>query len=251
MFLSYDAALAYPAAADYLSPPLAHCQMPTPRRSSVPAPSASPHESPPAPPRLDIERLAADGLGPVSFAVSSGECLCLSGPSGCGKTRLLRAIADLDAHTGRVALDGVEQAAIGAAEWRRRVGLLPAENHWWLERAGDHFGTLPTAATLARLELNPRLLSEPITRLSSGERQRFALLRLLANRPQVLLLDEPTSNLDAHSGERVETLIGAYREREQAAVVWVSHDAEQIRRLNGRYLRMHPDGTLAMPGAPR
>jgi ABC-type iron transport system FetAB ATPase subunit len=74
-----------------------------------------------------------------------------------------------------------------------------------------------------------------VTRLSSGEKQRLALLRLLANQPRVLLLDEPTANLDPQNTRRVEAMIAAYREARGAAVVWISHDREQAARVCDRH----------------
>ena len=176
-------------------------------------------------------------IGPVSFSLDAGECLCLSGPSGTGKSLLLRAIADLDPHEGSVWLDGTASDAIAPALWRCRVGLLPPDSSWWLPRAIDHFHDgqpLP----LDSLGLEPGLLGEPVARLSSGERQRLALLRLLANTPRVLLLDEPTANLDPASTLRVEAVIGEFRKTHQAAVIWVSHDPAQIARVANRHLRV-------------
>lgn len=169
--------------------------------------------------------------------MTGGQCVGISGPSGSGKTRLLRAIADLDVHEGQVALDGVARERFRPSDWRRRVGLLPADNHWWLERVVDHVREVDEEA-LERLGLEQDLLVQPVARLSSGERQRFALLRLLANRPTVLLLDEPTANLDAHSAARVEELLARYQKDAGAGVLWVSHDLEQIRRVASRRFRM-------------
>jgi ABC-type iron transport system FetAB ATPase subunit len=186
---------------------------------------------------LQIKNLRRLMIGPVSFTVAAGECLCLSGPSGAGKSLLLRAIADLDPHEGEVWLDGIPCEAIAPAQWRGRVGLLPPESSWWLPRASDHFhdGYPPP---LESLGLDSGLLREPIARLSSGERQRLALLRLLVHAPRVLLLDEPTANLDPASARRVEALIADYRQARQAAVIWVSHDQEQIARVANRHVRV-------------
>ena len=176
-------------------------------------------------------------IGPVSFSLDAGDCLCLSGPSGTGKSLLLRAIADLDPHEGETWLDGTSCEAVAPAQWRRHVGLLPPDSSWWLPRAIDHFhGGQPLS--LDSLGLEPGLLGEPVARLSSGERQRLALLRLLANTPRVLLLDEPTANLDPASVRRVEAVISEYRKTHQAAVIWVSHDPAQIARVANRHLRV-------------
>jgi ABC-type iron transport system FetAB ATPase subunit len=87
-----------------------------------------------------------------------------------------------------------------------------------------------------------------VAQLSSGEKQRLALLRLMVNRPRVLLLDEPTANLDPENVTRVEKLVAAYLRREGAAVLWVSHDPEQTRRVAQRRLRLQA-GRLKRDGA--
>jgi ABC-type iron transport system FetAB ATPase subunit len=176
-------------------------------------------------------------LGPVNLSVDEGECLCITGPSGGGKSLLLRAIADLDPHDGEVLLDGVPAQDIEPEKWRRQVALLPPESSWWLPQAGDHFHNgMPVS--LERLALSEGILQQPVSRLSSGERQRLALLRLLTNQPRVLLLDEPTANLDTTNTRRVEDVIDAYRDRYQAAVIWVSHDNAQVQRVANRHVEL-------------
>jgi ABC-type iron transport system FetAB ATPase subunit len=177
------------------------------------------------------------GLAPVDLNIAAGELVLLSGPSGSGKSLLLRAIADLDPHGGTVRLGGRVREDMAPSDWRRRVGLLLAESGWWARVVGAHFsdsGRDPGADLSWRLDalgFTPEVLDWPVTRLSTGERQRLALLRLLAQRPEALLLDEPTANLDPDNRERVEQLILDYCQRQSAAVLWVSHDPEQRRRL--------------------
>jgi ABC-type iron transport system FetAB ATPase subunit len=186
---------------------------------------------------LQIKELARPMLGPVNLSVDEGECLCITGPSGGGKSLLLRAIADLDPHDGEVLLDGVPAQDIEPEKWRRQVALLPPESSWWLPQAGDHFHNgMPVS--LERLALSEGILQQPVSRLSSGERQRLALLRLLTNQPRVLLLDEPTANLDTTNTRRVEDVIDAYRDRYQAAVIWVSHDNAQVQRVANRHVEL-------------
>ncbi len=196
--------------------------------------------------RLRVDTLTTRGLGPVSFTLAPGECAFLSGPSGAGKTLLLRAIADLDPHEGDVYLDGVPQARFAPTEWRRRVGMLPAESRWWDDLVGPHFRE-PDEAGLASLGFSPEVLGWSVVRLSSGEKQRLALLRLLANRPRVLLLDEPTANLDPASAARVEALLDDYRHARGASLLWVSHDPAQIERVGGQRYRF-ADGRLTRAG---
>ena len=170
--------------------------------------------------------------------MDQGECLCISGPSGSGKTRLLRTIADLDMHEGRAFLDGVACDDFRPADWRCHVGLLLSESQWWKDRVGEHFNDHLGTEQLSALGLAPSLMDQAVNRLSSGERQRLALLRLLANRPQVLLLDEPTANLDPENGQRVETLLSRYQAETGATLLWVSHDPAQIGRVATRHMRM-------------
>jgi ABC-type iron transport system FetAB ATPase subunit len=193
---------------------------------------------------LQIERLQRPAIGPVSLDVAAGECVCISGPSGTGKSQLLRAIADLDPHDGEVRLSGHAATTITPPEWRRQVGLLPPESSWWLASVSDHFrpgASLP----LAEVGLTEAILEQPVARLSSGEKQRLALLRLLANQPRVLLLDEPTANLDPENTRRVEAVVAAYRESRGAAIIWVSHDRGQAARVCDRHYAI-VDGDLEL-----
>jgi putative ABC transport system ATP-binding protein len=163
--------------------------------------------------------------------------VCLTGASGSGKTLFLRAIADLDPHEGRVLVDGAACRETEAPVWRRRVGLLPAESRWWRATVGEHMEALDPG-WLDALALPRESLAWPVTRLSSGERQRLAMLRVLSRRPEVLLLDEPTANLDSDAIRRAEALLADYRSRHATAGIWVSHDPAQARRVAKRVLRL-------------
>jgi ABC-type iron transport system FetAB ATPase subunit len=171
--------------------------------------------------------------GPFDFTVGAGKCLAVHGPSGSGKTLLLRAIADLDPHVGEVKLGETPQTAYSGPQWRSRVGLLVAESHWWSERVGEHFEGVADGwrSNLAELGFDEAVLDKDVEQLSSGERQRLALLRMLARGPSVLLLDEPTANLDPENAARVEALLTAYRDERSAPLIWVSHDRAQRRRV--------------------
>jgi ABC-type iron transport system FetAB ATPase subunit len=196
---------------------------------------------------LRIEALRFLGNGPLDLVVGGGECVTVSGPSGAGKTLLLRAIADLDETSGRVALGGDDRDSMPAPEWRRRVALLMAESVWWRETVGDHFST-PDRSLLAKLGFSADVMTWVVSRLSSGERQRLGLARLLANRPRALLLDEPTANLDRENSARVETIVADYREENDAAVLWVTHDAEQAARVGSRGFRLEGGRLFAEVG---
>ncbi len=154
----------------------------------------------------------------------------MSGPSGSGKTRLLRVLADLDPHRGSVRWRERPCAAVPAPEWRRRVGLLPAEPRFWRPSVGQHFPEDgdSLAGELAGLRLDPEVRNADPALLSTGERSRLALLRLLLNAPEVLLLDEPTANLDQSNRALVIDRIDRYRKERDAPVVWVSHLPEVV-----------------------
>lgn len=176
-------------------------------------------------------------LQPIDLVIGAGECVTISGPSGAGKTLLLRAFADLDVHQGLAFLDAWEQRQLSGPEWRRRVAYLPAESHWWAERVVQHFAHNGTDL-LGRLGFEPECLTWEVSRLSSGERQRLALARQLAQKPEALLLDEPTANLDEHNRWLVEQCVARYCEKHKAATLWISHDAAQRRRVSSRRFRL-------------
>lgn len=197
--------------------------------------------------RLVLEGFGCRGLGPIRLQLAAGECLGLSGPSGSGKTLLLRAIADLDPHEGGLYLEGLPYQELSGPEWRRRVGLLPAETYWWDDRVGAHFAQ-PDMHLLALLGFDLQCMEWQVSRLSSGERQRLGLARLLAQQPQVLLLDEPTANLDAANTRRVESCVDDYRRSHQAAVLWVSHSPEQRQRVASRQLHLEQNRLTELEG---
>jgi ABC-type iron transport system FetAB ATPase subunit len=182
---------------------------------------------------LRVERLQVAGLPPLSFEVADGECLAVEGASGAGKTLLLRAIADLDPAAGDVVVDGEERREMPAHAWRRRVRYCAAEPAWWTDTPR---GCLPVSnpARLDRLmqslDVDATLLDRPVAVLSTGERQRLALVRALLDEPKVLLLDEPTGALDPQSSALTEELI-RFQMLSGHSVVLVSHDRAQVERL--------------------
>lgn len=184
---------------------------------------------------LRITQLAVGPLADVNLAIEPGEVLCLSGPSGSGKTRLLRAIADLEPHEGKVALDGLCQFDIPAHQWRRDVMLVPAESQWWADTVAEHFpgGEVPGWQALG-FARSPFEWS--VSRLSSGEKQRLALLRALALKPKALLLDEPTANLDGESRHATENWLHERITQDRLSVLWVAHDEDQITRMADRHM---------------
>jgi putative ABC transport system ATP-binding protein len=192
------------------------------------------------PVRLRIAGLRSALSGPFDLTVAAGECIAVTGPSGSGKSLFLRMLADLDPHEGEVALDGLERRSFAPPEWRRRVVYNAAEPGWWEERVAPHFPgeRLQTARTLApRVGLDPSLLDAPLPRLSTGERQRLALIRALSLDPPVLLLDEPTGALDEHSTDLVEAVLRD-RLHTGTTILMVTHSPEQAARLGHRKFHM-------------
>lgn len=190
------------------------------------------------PTALVVEELGFDQFGPFSLTLQAGECIGLSGPSGSGKTRLLRSVADLDVHTGCTWLDGVPCEDIPPPAWRRQVALLPAESAWWHDDVGAHFLQVPTSEKLESLGFDEDVMTWRVDRLSSGEKQRLAMLRLLSVQPRILLLDEPTANLDEDNADKVESLVAQYLYDTSAAAIWVGHALRQLQRVANRHYRI-------------
>src|SRR5260370_20573729 len=119
-------------------------------------------------------------------------------------------IADLDPNQGQVGLNGRERASVPAPEWRKQATYVSAESGWWADMVIEHFAANSrgkVAALAARLGLRADLLDAPVAQLSTGEKQRFSLVRALLPSPPVLLLDEPTGPLDEGSVVAVEALL--------------------------------------------
>lgn len=192
---------------------------------------------------LTVRQLTRPGLEPVDLDVADGECIALSGPSGAGKTIALRAIADLDPNRGTVSLDGADRESMPAPQWRQQVCYMAAEPGWWAETPGAHFPDRAAAAPwLPELNLTPEMLDAPLARLSTGERQRLALVRVLLLVPRVMLLDEPTSGLDPEATARIEDILKAQMER-GTSIILVTHAREQAIRMAHRRFTIH-DGKV-------
>ena len=185
---------------------------------------------------LRVEGLTRLGLGPFDFEVADGACLAVTGPSGAGKSVLLRAIADLDVNVGRVRTGRMARADVSGPQWRRAVALLPAESGWWADAVAAHFRDVAAVRPLLeRVGLDGQALDWQVARLSTGERHRLALLRALEQGPEVLLLDEPTTMLDAGTTGLVEDMLRA-RMALGLTIVMVTHDPEQPGRIADRVM---------------
>lgn len=182
---------------------------------------------------LKINNLSFHNRGPVNLTVQPAECVCISGKSGAGKTLFLRTIIDFEPHDGTVLYDDLDAQTIPAPQWRKIAGLLPTESSWWFDTVGKHFNTYDEKL-FSLLGFNRDVMAWQINRLSSGERQRLALMRLLLLKPKVLLLDEPTGNLNENNVKDVEKVIIQFKDRYQVPVIWISHSPDQIARVADR-----------------
>jgi phosphate-transporting ATPase len=192
---------------------------------------------------LTVRDLKRAGIEIPDFELAAGEAMAVLGPSGSGKSLFLRALADLDPNEGDLRLGGEGREAMSGPHWRRRVTYVPAESGWWAERVGEHFESWDIAAPWAeRLGVPAEAGGWPVSRLSTGERQRLALVRAMAQGARILLLDEPTSGLDVQATRAVEERLREFVTN-GGGLIFVTHDPAQAERLARRCLRFAKAGT--------
>ncbi len=213
-----------------------------------------------------LERDAVHALRGVSLEIEKGEYLAIVGPSGCGKSSLLNLLGAIDAPTsGTVEIDGRNVGTLGDREVTdfrlRHIGfvfqrfyLLPIltarENvELPMAEAGVSSAERRRRSTelLQYVDLGERVRHRP-SQLSGGEQQRVAIARALANRPSLLLADEPTGELDARTGQEIISLFGRLN-ADGTTVVVVTHD-ESLARAARRVVHMR-DGEIVQDEVPR
>ena len=203
---------------------------------------------------------ALDG---VSIAVSAGEFLALLGTSGSGKSTLLNLIAGLDHPTsGTLRIDGHDITSMSPEELsrhrRENVGMIfQSFNLVSTMSALENIALAMLFAGVAKTEREQRaaqlLESTGLAgrqrhrpkELSGGEQQRVAISRALANKPRLLLADEPTGNLDSRTSREIMELLKGLNERENIAIILVTHDANLAARYAQRTITLM-DGTVQM-----
>ena len=201
--------------------------------------------------RIDLERVSKHfgsvvAVDDVSLTVLGGELFVLLGPSGCGKTTTLRIIAGLETPTtGRVYFDGVDVTDVPPG--RRNVGMVFQSYAVWPHmRVRDNIALPLKVRRLPQSEIERRvrsaarmlyiehLLDRYPFQLSGGERQRVAVARAIAVKPDVLLMDEPLSNLDALLRVQARAEIKRLQRELKITTVYVTHDQVEAMALADR-----------------
>ena len=220
-------------------------------------------------------RTVVPALDGIDLVVRKGEFLALVGPSGSGKSTLLNLIGGLDRPSrGEISVDELSMAEASDTQLvryrRERTGFI-----------FQSFNLLPTLTALENVEI-PMMLAEVAKRerrdralellasvgladrvrhkpneLSGGEKQRVAIARALANKPLLLLADEPTGNLDTHTGAAVLDLLCGLIKARQLTLIMVTHDPQIAARADrvvhlrdGKIERIHSSSDTVMPAPP-
>jgi ABC-type methionine transport system ATPase subunit len=198
-------------------------------------------------------------LRDICLEIPAGQITALIGPSGSGKSSFLRCLNRLwEPPYGSVFLDGIDITTLDVLKLRRQIGIL-------FQSAALFDGTVAGNVTygpgLRRKRLSPERVAEllamagleaefasrPVDQLSGGQAQRVALARALANEPQVLLLDEPTSSLDPAATRKIERTLLQLRDGLGLTVVWVSHTVQQVERT-ADWVVLMVEGRIAEAG---
>jgi len=201
-------------------------------------------------------------LRDVTLHVPKGQFCALMGPSGCGKSTLLNLVAGLDAPTaGEIVLAGQATKNFSDADWtrlrRNLIGMVFQTFHLIPGLTAGENVALPlllkgetgkmvqnrVAESLETVGLRSREHHRP-GELSGGEQQRVAIARALVHRPELILADEPTGNLDSKSGEEVIMLLRTLSQQFGQTVLLVTHSQEAARQADAVHLMR--DGQLSV-----
>ena len=193
-----------------------------------------------------LRREAVTILNDLSFTVNRGDTLAVLGPSGAGKTSLLRLLNGMDSPTsGSIIFDNQPLEDHPALELRKNVGMVfqspvmmkgsVEENLRITERwSGNIFSADKLITVMEHVGLDQRFLSKDAQSLSGGEKQRVALARVLLNEPRVLLLDEPTANLDPKLAKSIIKLFSDLQKELGLTVLISSHNHSLIEKFVNR-----------------
>jgi cell division transport system ATP-binding protein len=207
-----------------------------------------------------------EALSNVSFEIGSGELVFLSGRSGAGKSTLFKLIPAIErATSGSVIVNGQNVSAIKASAvpfLRRNLGLVFQDQRLLYDRSVIENVLLPLSfsgysrkeaarrarAALDKVGLAAREKANPV-QLSGGEQQRIAIARAVANRPSILIADEPTANLDADSAAAIIDIFLSFQQVGVTVLV-ATHDTGLMERLGKRVLRLESGRLVAGAEAP-
>jgi putative ABC transport system ATP-binding protein len=201
------------------------------------------------------DRVETVALSNINLEIESGSFVSIMGPSGCGKSTLLNVMGLLDQPTrGSIAIAGASVGTRGdrhrAKLRNERIGfvfqsfhLIPdltvvdnVEIPLLYRRVSGRERRRASLDALERVGLTSRAHHFP-SQLSGGQQQRVAIARAIVGKPQVLLADEPTGNLDSHMGEEIMDLLQALNREEDTTVVMVTHD-EGLASRTDRIIRL-------------
>ncbi|RVU03181.1 ABC transporter ATP-binding protein [Mucilaginibacter limnophilus] len=194
-------------------------------------------------------------LNNISLDVAKGEFLSIMGPSGCGKSTLLNIMGLLDAPSkGSVRIDSQQTNSLGdkqlAAFRNKKLGFIFQSYHLINDLQVLDNVELPllyrdttakqrrelAAQALEKVGLSNRMKHFP-TQLSGGQRQRVAIARAIVGRPEIILADEPTGNLDSVMGNEIMDILTGLNQNEGTTIVMVTHD-ENMARKTHRLVRL-------------
>lgn len=200
-------------------------------------------------------------LNGVTFSVNPGEILTVLGRSGSGKSTLLRLAIGLDEMSGgAITFQGRDIREWNIAELRRRMGLVLQLPYLFTGTVKDNLlygprihglavkdGDSVVSTLLERVGLSGDLAHRRTSDLSVGQQMRVSIGRTLANRPEILLLDEPTASLDTQSERHILDLICQLNREGGYTVICVTHKIESARALGGRSIFLE-NGALSLEG---
>lgn len=213
----------------------------------------------------NVSRAYGDGrvvmaLSNVTLTIAGGERVAVMGPSGSGKSTLLNLVCGLDEpSSGSIRIDGVDVAALNDDERtrlrREKIGMIFQTFNLLATLTALENTALPlrlngtakaeaeqrAAALLEKVGLGGRVTHKP-DQMSGGERQRTAIARALIFQPPVLLADEPTGNLDSHTGEDILNLLDDLHREFNTTILMVTHNEEAARHCD-RIIRLR-DGEI-------
>lgn len=198
-------------------------------------------------------------LNGITASVIEGELITIIGPSGSGKSTFLSLINRMtDPDAGTLFYKAKPYLEMDVLQLRRKIGMVFQMPTMLPGTVRDNLLVGPKLfrETVTEEELDnlldqvalPRSIKEQEARsLSGGQKQRVSLARTLANRPEVLLLDEVTASLDPHSSEGIEELIQELHRQQGTTILWVTHNLKQAKKI-GQYTWVFADGKIVEQG---